>query len=66
MICDLWRLEVEEGWRLLDLNPMIKKIYMLKLHKTYGCGCVVDSPVEETRNKSWRVTTTDTCVSVFG
>ena len=21
VICDLWRLEVEEGWRLLDLNP---------------------------------------------
>ena len=37
MICDLWRLEVEEGWRLWDLNPMMQKNHMLKLYKTHGC-----------------------------
>ena len=34
------RLEVEGGWKLLDLNSMMKKIHELKLHKTHGC--VVD------------------------
>ena len=24
MICDLRSVEVEEGWRLLDLNPMVQ------------------------------------------
>ena len=25
VICDLWRLEVKEEWKLLDLNPMVQK-----------------------------------------
>ena len=39
---DLWlsegrrRLEVEEWWRLLDLNLMMQKYYVLKLHKTHS------------------------------
>ena len=37
MTYDLWKLDVEEGWRLLDLNPMVQKIHVLKLHKTHGC-----------------------------
>ena len=36
MICDY--LKVEEEWRLLDLNHMVKKIYVLKLRKTNGCA----------------------------
>jgi len=48
VICDLWRLEVEEEWRLLDLNPMVKKIHVLKLHKTHGCA--VDRLLKMTDN----------------
>jgi len=60
MICDPWRLEVEEAWRLLDLNPIVQKNHVLKLHKTHGC--VVDGlnfffgreEVERCEIFSWR------------
>ena len=49
-------MEVEGGWMLLDLNSMVQKIHVLKLHKIHGCWvdtCFLSSLVSSLLSRSF-------------